>query len=126
MANRQYIIDNTDRTNANEFTVPGDEDGGVGELSFDVDSGSGSVSQDWYIHITNNWDVEMNCRVEGSHFKDEDMTYAVADGPDINVLSNNSTYITGTTNHSWVQLRFMPEGTPTTGKLIVTAQTREN
>jgi hypothetical protein len=128
MPNQQYSIDNSDRGNANAFTVPGDEDGGVGDDSFAVEAQGNprQESHQWYIHLDNQFNENVDITVQGSHFADKTMSKAVEDGSAITVNSGgNQAVIDGTTNHSYLEVEVDPANTPGSGDLTVTFQSRK-
>lgn len=125
MANQQYVISNADRTDANAFTVPGDEDGGEGDVSFRVEDSTLNKSHDSYVHIDNGWDANVDVTLRGSHFRDEDMTNAAPDGATITVSSADVDFFDITTSHSYIEVTVDPAAIPTSGSLTITFQSRE-
>jgi len=128
MPNQQYSISNTDRGNNNAFTVPGDEDGGVGDDSFALEANANPKqnSIDSYVHVENGWDVDVDVTLQGSHFLDETMGSAAQDGSAITITKNDGTdFFDITSSHSFVEVDVDPAGTPTSGELTITFQSRE-
>lgn len=125
MTNVTYTIDNSDRSNNNTFTVPGDEDGGAGDDSFAVDTDD-VRAWDWYIHIDNQWDVNVDVTPRGSHHEDSTMAKAVEDGTTQTVNSGGNQHVfTGTSRHSYIDMQVNPAGTPSSGKLHIRLQRRK-
>lgn len=125
MANRQFTIPSGDRTDDTAFTVPGNEDGGENEPSFQVEPDNLDKAREWYVHITNGFDQDINATVQGSHHLDEDMNNAVDDGNTETITSGTSGVFDGMSNHSYIQLNVNPAATPTGDDLVVTFQSRE-
>lgn len=126
MANAQYTISNSDRGDATAFTVPGDEDGGVGDASFRAEPENLDNAQDCYVHISNGWDQNVDITLRGSHHKDESMANAAEDGSAITVNSGDNTdFFTVTSRHTFLDVEVDPAGDPTSGDLVITFQARE-
>jgi hypothetical protein len=126
MANRQYVISNTDRADANAFSVPGDEDGGENDDSFPLRNEAASQSVDSYVHIENGWDTDIDVTLRGSHFQDESMSSAADDGSAITVTSSGGTdFFDITSSHSFIEVNVDPAADPTSGDLTITFQSRE-
>lgn len=126
MPNQQYTVDNSDRGNANAFTVPGDEDGGVGDDSYALDpqASPNQVSVDSYVHVDNGWNVNVDVTLRGSHFADKTMTSAVDDGETVTINSGNVDFFDITSSHSYIELNVDPNATPGSGQLVITFQSR--
>lgn len=124
MANQQYVIDNSDRADSNAFNVPGDEDGGEGDASFAVGEDDRGQSFDQYVHIDNGWDVNVDVTLRGSHFKDSAMDNAADDGTAITISNSSTDFIDSTSSHTYLELNVDPAGTPTSGQLTITFQSR--
>lgn len=62
MANAQYVISNSD-VGADPFTVPGDQDGGEGDASFKVESRPQAHGKQWYAHVQNGFDQNVDVSV---------------------------------------------------------------
>lgn len=125
MASEQYTIGNGDRTDNSAFDVPGDEDGGEGDTSFQVDSETTGPAKRWYIHIDNGWDVNVDVTPQGSHAFDESMSSSGEDGNSVTVSNDDVDFIDGETGHSFLELNVNPASTPTSGELVITFQSRE-
>ena len=126
MANAQYVVSNSDRSNANAFTVPGDEDGGAGDDSFRVEDKTLNKSHDSYVHIENGWDQNVDVTLRGSHHLDSSMSSAVDDGSAITINSGGNTdFFDITSSHTFIEVNIDPAGTPTSGDLTITFQSRE-
>lgn len=124
MANQQYTISNTD-VGTSAFTVPGDQDGGAGDDSFTVEPDNLDVGRQWYVHVDNGFNENVDVTVQGSHFLDESMDSAVDDGATETVNSSSSGAFDGTTGHTYLQINVTPAADPTSGDLVVTFQSRE-
>lgn len=125
MANAQYTISNTDRADATAFTVPGDEDGGEGDLSFQVEKPTLAQSHDSYVHIENGFDTDVDVTLRGSHFTDESMSAAVDDGTAITVSSGGGTdFFDIVSSHTYLEVSVDPATTPGSGSLTITFQSR--
>jgi len=125
MTNRQFTVSNTDRPNANSFTVPGDEDGGENEPSVRIEPDGTGDSYDSYIHIENAWDVTVDVTLQGSHYLDEDMNSATQDGPAVTIPSGEIDFFDIVSNHVFAEVLVEPAGTPTSGDLVVTVTSKE-
>lgn len=127
MSNKQYVVSNADRTDANPFTVPGDEDGGEGDLSFEVDESGVGDSMDAYVHIENGFDTNVDVTLQGSHFKDESMSSAATDGSAVTISSGGGTdFFSVSSDHSYIEVSVDPAAIPSSGDLTVTFQSRES
>lgn len=126
MGNVQYTIANGDRSDNSAFTVPGDEDGGAGDDSVELDYHGTDDAVDSYVHVENGWDVNVDVTVRGSHYLDSTMASAADDGSSVAVSSGGSTdFFDVTSGHAYLELNVNPAGTPTSGDLTVTFQSRE-
>lgn len=126
MSNAQYTVGNGDRTDDTAFTVPGDEDGGAGDDSFPIDSGDIGNGRQWYVHVENGFDTDVDVTAQGSHYLDESMASAGDDGATETISSGGSIGIfDGETGHSFLQVNINPATTPSSGDLVVTFQSRE-
>jgi len=126
MANAQYVIGNADRTDAAVFTVPGDEDGGAGDSSYQLEPSDLGRSQDGYVHIWNGWDTNVDVTLRGSNYRDEDMSNAVDDGGAITINSGgNGDFFDITSSHTYIELSVDPSAAPTSGDLTITFQSRD-
>ena len=121
---RQVTIGNADATDT-AFKVPGDQ---PGERPFNCETNS-SQQYDWYIHIENNFDVDVDVTVEGSHNLDaatnDTLDSPAIDGATETLSSGSIDFFNGTTQHSLIQLEVDPLGDPTSGDLIITFQARK-
>lgn len=126
MANQQYTISNSDRSDGSAFAVPGDEDGGVGDDSYQVDQDAGGEHMWTYAHIENGWDVNVDVTLQGSHTFDETITAPVDDGSAETISNGSNGAFDTNVAHSYVQVNVDPAATPTSGDLTVTFQTRED
>jgi hypothetical protein len=124
MATQQYTIANGDRGDNSVFTVPGDEDGGENDVSFATAPNPDGQTKRWYIHMNNGFDVDIDATVQGTHARDADMSEAGEDGSAITVVSGDIDFVDGTTGHTYIELSINPAGTPTSGSLTITFQTR--
>lgn len=125
MSNAQYTVANGDRTDNSAFTVPGDEDGGAGDDSFQVEPDNLDKSQHWYIHVDNGWNENAEVTAQGSHFDDSSMDSPADDGTAETVNAGEVGVFDGETGHSYLQVNVNPAANPTSGNLVVTFQTRE-
>jgi len=127
MTNGQYIVSNTDRSDANAFTVPGDEDGGSGDSSYQVEPETQWQRQHLYVHINNGWDVNVDVTLQGSHTFDESMSNPADDGSAETINSGGNVGLFDTeVGHSYAQINVDPAGTPTSGELTITFQNRDD
>ena len=125
MANVQYTIGSGDRTDNSAFTVPGDEDGGAGDDSFEVDQSDAGDRMVWLVHVENSWDTDVDVTVRGSHYNDSSMANATDDGNTQTISSSSSDACSGTTPHSFLEINVNPASNPGSGNLVVTFQSRE-
>lgn len=125
MANAQYTINSGDRSDTSAFTVPGDEDGGAGDDSFQVDTDTVGPARRWYIHIDNGWDVSVDVTPQGSHYRDESMASAGEDGSAVTVASGDVDFIDGESGHAFLEVSVTPASAPSSGDLTITYQSRE-
>jgi hypothetical protein len=125
MANQQYVIANGDRSNADPFDVPGDEDGGAGDPSFRVEDETLNKSHDSYVHIDNGFNENVDVTVRGSHFKDEQMDSASDDGSAVTVNAGTVDFFDITSSHTYIEVDVNPAANPTSGNLVITFQSRE-
>lgn len=126
MANAQYTVSNGDRTTADPFSVPGDEDGGEGDVSFRVEDKPLNKSHDSYVHIENGWDTNIDVTLQGSHYQDEQMDSAADDGQPETVNSGATNFFDITTSHTYIEVNVNPAAAPTDGNLVITFQSRES
>lgn len=124
MANEQYTIDNSDRTDGTVFTVPGDEDGGAGDQSFQLERNNLDERQHVYVHIENGFDVSADVTLRGSRYDDRAMTVPVEDGAAETVASGEQGAFDSDVAHSFVEVSVDPASTPTSGQLVITFQGR--
>lgn len=118
-------MSNTARTDANAFTIPGDEDGGAGDDSFRVDEGGAGSKMHIYVHVDNGWDQNADVTLRGSHYNDESMGSPVDDGTAETVNSDTANAFDSDVAHSFIEVNVDPASTPTSGDLVVTFQARE-
>lgn len=125
MSNAQYQIPNSARGDASAFSVPGDEDGGANDNSFQVENPADGQARHWYIHVDNGWDQNVDITVQGSHYLDSAMSSAVDDGTTETINSDATGAFDGETGHTFLQIDVDPASAPTSGDLTVTFQSRE-
>lgn len=123
-ATRQVTIANSDVTGT-AFKVPGDH---PGEEPFDTEQNE-SQRYDWYIHIDNGFDADIDVTVEGSHNLDsasgDTLDSPSTDGATETISSGTIDFFDGETGHSLIQLSVDPLADPTSGDLVVTFQARK-
>lgn len=126
MGNAQYTIGNGDRTDDTAFTVPGDEDGGEGDDSFELNYGAADKAVESYVHIDNGWDQNVDVTLRGSHYDDSSMSSAADDGSAVTVSSGGGTdFFDVTSNHGFIEVNVNPAANPSSGDLTITFQSRE-
>lgn len=125
MANKRYTIGNDARTDASVFTVPGDEDGGEGDVSFQVDEENLGDKMHLYVHLDNGWDQNVDVTLQGSHTYDESLSSPVDDGAPETVNSGETGAFDSEVGHSYAQIEVDPASAPTSGNLVITFQARE-
>lgn len=124
MANQQYTVSNSD-VGATAFSVPGDQDGGEGDASFKVEDRPLGEGKQWYVHVENGFDANVDATVQGSHYLDESMSASVADGATETISSGSSGAFDGVTGHTYLEVNVEPAADPTSGDLTVTFQSRD-
>lgn len=122
MANKQYTVDNADVATS-AFTVPGDQPGT--DSSFSVEDRDLNEGKQWYIHVSNGFDQNVDVTVQGSHWSDESMNNPVDDGATETISSGANGAFDGETGHSYLQVNVTPAADPTSGQLVVTFQSRD-
>lgn len=120
---RQVTVANGDVTGT-EFLVPGDH---PGERPFDLNNNR-AQEWNWYIHIDNGFDADIDVTIQGSHSND-DATNDTLDSPTVDgatetISSGTIDFFNGTTLHSYIQLNIDPLADPTSGELVVTFEAR--
>ena len=112
----QFTVANTEN-DGSTFYLP---DSGGDEL----DSAAQTRRFDWYVHIENGYDVDVDVVVQGTHYQDPDMTAPVDDGAVETISAGSSDLFNGTTGHSFIRVEVTPASDPTDGDLVVTFQKR--
>lgn len=127
-----FYIPAEDKTDDTDFTVPGDQ---VGETpkgtdnepqaSYHLDRHHSQVAKHYYIHIYNDWDIDMDVGVKGSSFEDEEMDKAMVEQAEQQIASGDVRGFESDTGHSFIEVEFtnLPK-MPTTGTLEVVIQVR--
>jgi len=118
----QFTVSNAD-SDGTTFAIPGDEPGTP--ASYEIDDADHSVAYQWYVHINNGFDVDVDVTIRGSHYQDGSMANSSADGATETVSSGTVDFFDGTTGHSFIELGVDPAADPTSGDLVVTFQRRE-
>jgi len=120
---RQVTIDNAD-TDGTAFKVPGEE---PGERPFNLNNNT-AQEWNWYIHVDNGFDVDIDVTVEGSHSQDvttnNTLGSPATDGATETITSSEVDFFNGTTLHSLLQLEIDPLADPTSGDLTITFELR--
>jgi len=121
---RQVTITNSDVTDTS-FKVPGDQ---PGEEPYSLENNR-AQQWDWYIHIENGFDADIDATVEGSHdgdgLTDNTLDSPATDGATENIVSGSIDFFDGTTQHSYIQVDVDPLSDPTSGDLVITFQARK-
>lgn len=118
----QFTINNAD-SDGTAFAIPGDKPGTP--QSYQIDDPDKSQSYEWYVHINNGYDVDVDVTIYGSHYQDAAMDNPSSDGATETVSAGGIDFFDGTTNHSFIELKVDPLADPTSGDLVVTFQKRE-
>jgi len=120
---RQVTIANGDVTGTS-FKVPGDQ---PGERIINLENNE-AQHWNWYIHIDNGFNEDVDVTVEGSHILDgltnDTLDSPAVDGATETISSGSVDFFNGTTQHSYIQLDVDPLNDPTSGNLVITFQAR--
>lgn len=122
MANQQYTVDNS-AVGTSAFNVPGVSSS---DTSFQVEPEDLSDARQWYVHVENGFNENVDVTVQGSHFLDEGMDSTVADGATETINAGENAAFDGGTGHSYLRVEVTPAVDPTSGTLTVTFQSRED
>jgi len=112
----QFTVDNADNDGS---TVYLPASGG-----FELDRSDNTHRFEWYVHIDNGYDVDVDVTIEGTHYQDPEMNSPAIDGATETVSSGGVDFFNGTTGHSFIRLEVVPAADPTSGSLTVTFQKR--
>ena len=113
----QFVIANGDN-DGSAFNQPAS--GG-----YEIDSADNTDKWNWYIHIDNGWDVNVDVEVQGTHYQDASFASPAVDGATETIDAGTIDFFEGTTGHSYIRLEVDPAADPTSGTLTVTFQRRK-
>lgn len=130
--NGAFWIPAEDVTTTDSFKVPGDKTGEKpsGELnesqpSYNLDNKQKQYAKQYYIHIWNDWDVDVKVRIRGSRFNDEEMSKSVIDQERTEIKAGKGCGFESDTGHSYLEVEVLGlTEPPTEGKLEITVQQR--
>lgn len=131
--NGAFYIDATARNNNDAFRVPSEEAGVTPEgtpnpdqESYNLDRNDKSWAKQYYVHVKNGWDVEVDYEIRGSSFEDSTMNKDVVDKAATSIPSEEHKSCSAKTGHSYIEVVINPNQTPSSGTLEVVIQGRKH
>lgn len=127
-----FYIPAEDITTTNKFFVPKDKAGETPQgndnptqSSYSLDDGRRDIAKQYYVHVHNDLDVDVEIGLKGSSFDDEEMNKAVQEQTLQTVSSGQVEVLESDTGHSYLEVEVDNfTAVPSSGTLEIVMQNR--
>jgi len=128
-----FYIKAEDVSSTDSFKVPGDRTGytpddtkNPEQLSYSIDEHRTDISKQYYVHVKNGWDANVDVSLNGSSFEDKEMNKAILEQTSKTVSSGGGVQgFEDDTGHSFLEVEITNiSGVPTEGVLEIVIQSR--
>ena len=130
--NGAFYIKAEDIDSKDSFKVPGDKTGyspddtkNPDQKSYKIDGKRRKRAKQYYVHVWNGWDENIQVQVRGSRFSDSEMSKSVVEQSEQLVESGSGHGFESDTGHSYIEVKISGlTDAPSSGVLEITFQDR--